>query len=69
MYDDHTMCPAGCVQLNNCLTVHVQLCHAVALRGLLPCLGGVRVLLPLVSLLDLPAPGWAPASCWPHCVQ
>lgn len=34
-----------------------QLCHAVALRALLPCLGGVRALLPLAAQLDLPAAG------------
>lgn len=37
--------------------IALQLCHAVALRALLPCLGGVRALLPLAAQLDLPAAG------------
>ena len=40
------------------LLERTQLCHAVALRGLLPCLGGVGALLPLAAQLDLPAAGW-----------
>ncbi len=37
------------------LLERTQICHSVALAGLLPCIGGVSALLPLVAQLDLPA--------------
>ena len=37
------------------LLERTQICHSVALAGLLPCIGGVAALLPLVAQLDLPA--------------